>query len=187
VRRGLEVAAAHLRGQGIEVPAESIEAAREFVEGRYVQQLLDEGAPHGLVEAIRPGADAPGAALATLQELAEYATVPAFRELVTAVQRVARIVPEGTQAKVDNARLTEPAEQQLIKVVEKLSDELSGELAGFVEQGPQLVEPVNTFFDDILVMAEDPDLRAARLGLLAAVLDLAPSTIDWQALDNALS
>jgi glycyl-tRNA synthetase len=46
---------------------------------------------------------------------------------------------------------------------------------------------VNTFFDDILVMAEDPDLRAARLGLLAAVLDLAPSTIDWQALDNALS
>jgi glycyl-tRNA synthetase len=71
--------------------------------------------------------------------------------------------------------------------VEKLSDELSGELAGFVEQGPQLVEPVNTFFDDILVMAEDPDLRAARLGLLAAVLDLAPSTIDWQALDNALS
>jgi glycyl-tRNA synthetase len=36
-------------------------------------------------------------------------------------------------------------------------------------------------------MAEDLDLRAARLGLLAAVLDLAPKTIDWQALDNALS
>jgi glycyl-tRNA synthetase len=187
VRRGLDVAAAQLRDQGIEVAAESIEAAREFVEGRYVQQLLDEGAPHGLVEAIRPGADAPGAALATLQELAGYATDPAFRELVTAVQRVARIVPAGTEAKVDNARLTEPAEQQLIKVVEKLSGELSGELASFVEQGPQLVEPVNTFFDDILVMADDPDLRAARLALLAAVLDLAPSTVDWQALDNALS
>jgi glycyl-tRNA synthetase len=49
-----------------------------------------------------------------------------------------------------------------------------------------VVEPVNTFFDDILVMAEDLDLRAARLGLLATVLTLAPSTIDWQALDNAL-
>jgi glycyl-tRNA synthetase len=186
VRRGLEVAAAQLRGQGIEVPTNSIEAAREFVAGRYVQQLLDEGAPHGLVEAIRPGADAPGSAHATLQELADYATDPAFRELVTVVQRVARIVPAGTQAKVDNARLTEPAEQQLIKVVEKLSAELSGELATFVEQGSQLVEPVNTFFDDILVMAEDLDLRAARLGLLATVLTLAPSTIDWQALDNAL-
>ena len=45
--------------------------------------------------------------------------------------------------------------------------ELPGELASFVERGPQLAEPVNTFFDDILVMADDPDLRAARLGHLA--------------------
>ena len=187
VSSGLEVAAAQLRAQGIEVPAAAIEAAREFVEGRYVQQLLDEGAVHGLVEAVRPGADAPGAAYATLQALPAYAADSAFRELVTAVQRVARIVPAGTKAHVDAARLTEPAEQQLIKVVERLSAELTGDLAGFAEHGPQLVDPVNTFFDDILVMADDPEVRAARLGLLAAVLALAPSTIDWQALDNTLS
>jgi glycyl-tRNA synthetase len=187
VRRGLDAAAAQLQAQGIEVSAEVVEAAREFVEGRYVQQLLDEGAPHGYVEAIRPGSDAPGAAYATLQTLPGYAADPAFRELVTAVQRVARIVPPGTAAAVVVSRLTEPAEQQLVKVAEKLSGELSGDLASFAEHGPQLVEPVNTFFDDILVMAEDLDVRAARLGLLAAVLELAPPMIDWQALDNALS
>ncbi|HEU4542657.1 MAG TPA: glycine--tRNA ligase [Jiangellaceae bacterium] len=186
VSRGLDVAAAQLRAQGIEVPTGAIDAAREFIEGRYVQQLLDEGAPHGFVETIRPGADAPGAAYAMLQALPGYAADPLFRELVVAVQRVARIVPAGTRATVDTARLTEPAEQQLIKVVEKLSGELSGDLASFAEHGPQLVDPINTFFDDILVMAEDPDIRAARLGLLATVLALAPSTIDWQALDNAL-
>jgi glycyl-tRNA synthetase len=187
VSKGLDAAAAQLRAQGIEVAADAIESARDFVAGRYVQQLLDEGAPHGLVEAIRPGADAPGSAFATLQALPDYTTDPAFRELVTAVQRVARIVPVGTAPAIDAARLTEPAEQQLIKVVEKLAGELSGDLSSFAEHGLQLVDPVNTFFDDILVMAEDADLRKARLGLLATVLELAPETIDWQALDNALS
>ncbi len=186
VSKGFSVAAGQLREQGIDVPDDAVEAAREFVGGRYVQQLLDEGAAHGLVEAIRPGADAPGAAYEMLQALPGYAADPAFRELVTAVQRVARIVPDGTEARVDAVRLTEPAEQQLIKVVEKLSGELTGDLASFAQHGPQLVDPVNTFFDDILVMAEDAEVRAARLGLLATALDLAPSTIDWQALDNAL-
>jgi glycyl-tRNA synthetase len=186
--RGLAAASA-LIGEVVEVPADAASAAREFVEGRYVQQLLDEGAPHGYVAAIRPGLDAPGGAFATLQALPSYAGDQTFHDLVTAVQRVARIVPAGTSAAFTAGLLTEPAEQRLIEVMEKASAELgSGEsdLAAFAQHGPQLVEPINTFFDDILVMAEGPDVRAARLGLLASVLKLAPDTIDWQALDNAL-
>ena len=48
------------------------------------------------------------------------------------------------------------------------------------------MDPINTFFDDILVMADDLGVRVARLGLLVAVLELAPKSIDWQALDNTL-
>ena len=44
--------------------------------------------------------------------------------------------------------------------------------------------PVNTFFDDILVMAEDPEVRAARLGLLATIRDLAAPVLDWQAMGS---
>jgi glycyl-tRNA synthetase len=187
VSRGLALAAGQLRGQGVDVPADAVAAAQEFVIGRYVQQLLDEGAEYGLVGAIRPGADAPGAAYATLRALPGYTARPEFRELVTAVQRVARIVPTGTPAGIDRARLPEPAEQRLVEAVEKLAGEPSRDLADFAEHGRQLVEPVNTFFDDILVMAEDPTVRGARLGLLAAVLELVPATIDWQALDSALA
>src|SRR5690606_6493927 len=89
VSRGVEAAATCLRGDGVEGSGEAILAAAEFVEGRYVQQLLDEGADHRLVEAIRPGADAPGAAYATLTELPRYTADPDFQALVTAVQRVA--------------------------------------------------------------------------------------------------
>jgi glycyl-tRNA synthetase len=55
-------------------------------------------------------------------------------------------------------------------------------LAGFVDQARPLTGPVNTFFDEILVMAEDPALRAARLGLLAEIRDLAAPYLDWAAL-----
>ena len=55
-------------------------------------------------------------------------------------------------------------------------------LADFVASASALTAPINTFFDDILVMAEDPEVRQARLGLLATIRDLAAPTLDWQAL-----
>jgi glycyl-tRNA synthetase len=42
------------------------------------------------------------------------------------------------------------------------------------------------FFDEILVNAEDENVRTARQGLLAEVLSLAPADIDWKAVDTAL-
>ena len=50
-----------------------------------------------------------------------------------------------------------------------------------------LVEPITTFFEEILVMAEDPEVRAARLGLLATIRDLAAPVLDWQALGTSLN
>ena len=180
--RGLESAAARLRADGVEVAPDAIVAAREFIEARYEQQLLDEGADHRLVEAIRPGAEAPGAAYATLTALPRHLADPGFEALVTAVQRVARIVPAGTEPRIDRSVLAESAELRLAEVVEKLSAEHVDDLAAFAAHGDELVDPVNAFFDDILVMADDPEVRAARLGLLAAALELAPKTVDWQAL-----
>ena len=50
-----------------------------------------------------------------------------------------------------------------------------------------LVEPITNFFEEILVMAEDPEVRAARLGLLATIRDLAAPVLDWQALGTSLT
>jgi glycyl-tRNA synthetase len=36
-------------------------------------------------------------------------------------------------------------------------------------------------------MAEDAELRAARLGLLATIRDLAAPVLDWQALGTSLT
>ncbi len=58
-------------------------------------------------------------------------------------------------------------------------------LATFADVAAAMVGPINEFFDGVLVMAEDPDVRAARLGLLAAVRDLANGVLDWAALPRS--
>ncbi|NEE01967.1 glycine--tRNA ligase [Phytoactinopolyspora halotolerans] len=186
VERGLSVAAERLRAQGVEVSDDAVASAREFIVARFSQQLRDEGVPVDFVEAVLPGASAPGRAADELRVLRERADDGKFRELVTALQRIARIVPDGTAAEFDPARLSEPAETRLAEAVHALGDWSKGSVSAFADAGAMIVDPVNAFFDEILVMAEDPEVRAARLGLLATILARSPQTIDWAALDTAL-
>ncbi|NDL57090.1 glycine--tRNA ligase [Phytoactinopolyspora mesophila] len=186
VDRGLAAAAERLRAHGVPVSDDAARAAHEFVVGRFAQQLRDESVPADFVEAVLPGANAPGKAADELAVLRGRADDAKFRELVTALQRIARIVPEGTAAEFDAARLREPAEARLAEAVQGLGDWSQGSAGAFSDTAAAIVEPVNTFFDDILVMAEDPDVRAARLGLLATILEHSPRTINWSALDTAL-
>jgi glycyl-tRNA synthetase len=53
------------------------------------------------------------------------------------------------------------------------------DLTRFTQAASRIVAPVHRFFDDVYVMAEDPALRAARLGLLATVRDLGTDLLDW--------
>ncbi|HEU5475358.1 MAG TPA: glycine--tRNA ligase [Actinophytocola sp.] len=189
LERGLAAAAEQVRAQGIEVTGETLAEVAEFVVRRYEQQLLDAGHDHRLVAAVLPRSGAPAAADETLAELTARVGDAELAGLVAALQRVRRIVPPDTAASDDPGRLTEPAERVLHERLVELRVALgagSGSLAEFISAASALTAPVNTFFDEILVMAEDPELRAARLGLLAGIRDVAAPVLDWQALGNSL-
>jgi len=183
---GLKAAAAEIGAQGIDIPAESLEEVAEFTVRRYEQQLIDRGDDHHQVAAVLPLATSPAVADETLASLQELVGSGDFADLVAVLQRVRRIVPEGTEASYDAGKLAEPAEVVLHEAVQKVGQAPTA-LADFVTAASVLVEPVTTFFDEILVMAEDPDLRAARLGLLATISALAAPVLDWQALGTSLS
>ncbi|MEU4603933.1 glycine--tRNA ligase [Kribbella sp. NPDC023972] len=182
---GLRAAAVEIGAQGIDVPAESLEEVVEFTVRRYEQQLIDRGDDHHQVAAVLPLATAPAVADETLAALQQLVGSGDFADLVAVLQRVRRIVPEGTEPSYDPGKLTEPAEVVLHEAVQKVGQAPTG-LADFVTAASVLVEPVTTFFDEILVMAEDPDVRAARLGLLATISALAAPVLDWQALGTSL-
>jgi len=186
---GLTAAAAEIRSQGIEVTDEALAEVADFAVRRYGQQLLDAGQDHHQVAAVLPHATAPAVADETLAELGRQAADPGFSDLVAVLQRVRRIVPADTVAAYDSSKLTEPAELALDQTVTKVQETLglSTRLGDFTAAAGVLPGPVNAFFDEILVMAEDPELRAARLGLLATIRDLAAPILDWQALGTSLT
>ncbi|MCP3803752.1 glycine--tRNA ligase [Allokutzneria sp. A3M-2-11 16] len=185
----LELAAEQFRAQGVEIGESALTDAREFVLRRYELHLIDAGNPHQFVAAVLPLADCPAAADRSLAELTRRAGDASFGELVAALQRVRRIVPAGTSSSFDRAHLKEPAEVAVLDALGDARDALPAEapLSVFVDVAEVLTTPINTFFDDVMVMAEDPDVRAARLGLLASIRDFAGRQLDWQALGTELT
>jgi glycyl-tRNA synthetase len=113
-----------------------------------------------------------------LDELSSLVGDSTFEAVVAAVQRARRIVPAGTLAGYEPAALVEPAEVALHKAVSQVPLRFTS-LTHFTEAASPIVEPIATFFEDVFVMAEEPELRAARLGLLATVRDLGADLLDW--------
>lgn len=187
VRHGLEVAANRLRSQGLGVSDESIDTATEFVTGRFGQQLRDEGVPAALAAAVQPLADSPGKAEAALHDIESVRSRDGFPRLVEATQRITRLVPEGNPAAYDSGVLREDAELALHAKVTTLPDLAAAALPEWADAAGPIVPELERFFDEVLVMAEEPELRAARLGLLQTIVARAPYGIDWRALHSALS
>ncbi len=111
---------------------------------------------------------------------ARIAAVRAFRgqtefaSLVEANKRIRNILRKaetGGDAAPDPARLTDEAERALADRVEQLASEIEPLLArrdydAALRALAALAAPLDRFFDEVLVMAEDAALRANRLALL---------------------
>lgn len=180
---GLATAAAR---QPVATRDETLAEALDFTIRRYAQQLLDTGYDHRLVQAVRPLADEPRRADATLHVLTQQRDQPAFVRLTEAMQRVRRILPAGTGASYSPALFTESAETSLHQALTRVRTELGDrrtELGDLIDVAAGLVGPVDGFFEEVLVMADDPQVRANRLGMLAAVRDLGAGVLAWDELN----
>jgi glycyl-tRNA synthetase len=171
-----------LAAQPVEVPGKVLDDAAGFLARRLEQMLVEEGQPVDWVRAVLPHADRPAVADRLLYELSTLVGDDTFQGVAEAIQRARRIVPADTQPGYDAAVLAEPAEVTLHEVVKQVQADLdtsSPDLTHFTQVVSRIVRPVTTFFEDVFVMAEDPAVRAARLGLLATVRDLGADLLDW--------
>jgi glycyl-tRNA synthetase beta chain len=111
---------------------------------------------------------------ARLQALAGFLQLPEAQALAAANKRIANILrkaggPVGEH--VDGARLIDPAEQILGEQVEAIARLVEPRFAardytGALRALAALRRAVDEFFDSVMVMTDDPALRANRLALL---------------------
>ena len=106
-----------------------------------------------------------------------FAALPEAAALAAANKRVGNIlkkVEAAVDARIDANLLQEPAEIALnaaLGTVKPAAEAAfaAGDYTASLQALAALKEPVDSFFNDVMVNAEDPALRANRLGLLATL------------------
>jgi glycyl-tRNA synthetase beta chain len=164
-----------------------------FVWERLEALLLDEGLPFALVEAAL-GAAAHGADLPRVAALARtFARVeqePFFNDVVVAYTRPASLAaraqdePGGVADAPDPKLFTDETEKALAGAVAEVREPLATALAGgdieaALAAAAALRAPVDRYFDEVLVMDRDPELRANRLAQLRQLSALLGSLGDF--------
>jgi glycyl-tRNA synthetase len=150
------------------------------------QELLDAGYAARVVRAVLPLASHPSHAELAAREVGGLIDDPVFQAVSAAMLRVRRIVPPGTSPGYDPGRFQTAAERELHEVLGGVAGELAQDgqtVARFTTIAARLAGPIDRFFDGVLVMVDDPELRANRLGLLATVQQLGAGLLDWDELE----
>lgn len=159
-----------------QVPDEVCEQLLTFIYERLAGSLRDQGYSPQEVDAVlslRPQnlSDIPK----RLAAVRAFADLPEAISLAAANKRVGNIlkkVKEGISTKVDVNLLHEPAEQALhqaltVVLLQTEKTFLAGDYTASLQTLAALKTPVDTFFDNVMVNAEDDSLRHNRLALLA--------------------
>jgi glycyl-tRNA synthetase beta chain len=143
---------------------------RDFVEER-LEGLLD--VPVEYVRAARASA-APdlGGVAAVARALYEARETPEFDAVYTAYDRAHRLGGKSAAdaaAALDAALFQEEAERELARQLSEVA--VDGDTRASLASAAALGPAMERFFTDVLVMAEDPRVRANRLRLLLDVRD----------------
>lgn len=183
VRALLEQAAA---GFAVTDSAWSLEAAVAFAQERVRYALEQRGFPVAVVRGATAleGDVAPLRARRIAEALQELRGAADFLALAALFKRVKNIARElDGAAPVERGALTEPAERALAEQLEARRPRVAA-AAGAADYRRAFTEiaglrpAVDTFFTDVFVMADDPRIRRARLGLMADLRDLILSLAD---------
>lgn len=104
-----------------------------------------------------------------------------LNDVIAAYNRVANLAKNSSGSRPDQSLFTEPAEKALFQKWQEAEEAFGG--AGSPEEQltvlRTLKKPIDSFFDDVMVMVEDETIRANRLNLLAGVTALFNRVADF--------
>ena len=144
-----------------------------FLKGRMEQMARDAHVPADVVAAVSAGsvsAPADFFALAEALRDARESDPETFENLAVAYARASHLADATLGVEVDESLMGE-AERELLLATDAARDAVAlalekKDFAAVIASLAALREPIDRFFEDVMVMDEDPALRANRLKLL---------------------
>jgi glycyl-tRNA synthetase len=187
LREGLRMASELLP---LEPSVEAQAACFDFIAGRLRSYLMEreEGFRYDVVDAVLAEQAAnPAGALRAVRALSGWIARPDWNTILPAYARCVRITRDQPERfAVAPQAFTDPAEKELHEalVQAETAQRTSGSVEDFFTAFLPIIPIINRFFEAVLVMAEQPEVRANRLGLLQRVAGLAAGTADFSKLEG---
>ena len=152
----------------------------DFMLGRFRAWYQDEGIAVDVIQAVlarRP--TRPADFDARVRAVSHFRTLDSAEALAAANKRVSNILAKADAAigEINLAACLEPAEKALAEAVLALRTEVQpliaqGDYTAVLDKLANLRAPVDSFFDNVMVNAEDPALRQNRLAILNTLQNL---------------
>ena len=146
----------------------------DFMLGRFRAWYQDEGIAVDVIQAVlarRP--TRPADFDARVRAVSHFRTLDSAEALAAANKRVSNILAKADAAigEINLTACVEPAEKALAEAVLALRTEVQpliaqGDYTAVLDKLANLRSPVDSFFDNVMVNAEDPVLRQNRLAIL---------------------
>ena len=146
----------------------------DFMLGRFRAWYQDEGIAVDVIQAVlarRP--TRPADFDARVRAVSHFRTLDSAEALAAANKRVSNILAKADAAigEINLTTCVEPAEKALAEAVLALRTEVQplisqGDYTAVLDKLANLRAPVDSFFDNVMVNAEDPALRQNRLAIL---------------------
>lgn len=149
----------------------------EFFKQRLRNLLMDQGIRYDVIDAVF--ADKRNDDMVDLavrcKALATYVEAGNAEPLVQVSVRVSNLCKKiEKEVAISGALFKDESENKLHEVVAAVSKEIIPEIvlydyAAVLKAGEKVIEPVNTFFDNVMVMDEDENVKNNRLAMLEEV------------------
>lgn len=157
---------------------DTVAVVLEFIRLRFSNDMIAAGRMAGAVEAAVSGAfDDVLDCQKRITALEEMGASEDFAVLAGSYKRIRNIIKDNSSDEIDAALLTEQEEKDLAAVLKKTEEEVlpliaESNYAGALQSMLQIKDPLDTFFDKVMVMAEDTAVRQNRLNLLTGLGNL---------------
>jgi glycyl-tRNA synthetase beta chain len=161
----------------------------KFLGQRVETLLVDRGERRDMVQSVVDvGIDDPALVTKRLDAVKEFESDKRFGVFITAFKRAYNISKGEPEADVNSALLIEKEEKDLYETYHRISGLFSNlmyeqEFAKALGLLLELSAPIDVFFDQVMVMAEDENLRRNRLALLGHITYLFGQMADFSKLE----
>jgi glycyl-tRNA synthetase len=172
--------------QPIEASKDVQKQVLDFISGRLKVVLNEAGYKYDVVDAVLAAqSNNPAGSLRAVKQLQAWVEREDWSTILAGYARCVRITRDQKETfQIKEKFLREVEERTLYEVINLQPKAFSGDVDAFLNVVLTLIPSITSFFEKILVMAEEKDVRENRLGLLQRIAALANGVADLSKLEG---